>query len=465
MSPIAATNSTYLGEWPDLWRGMSLTAAGFDDLGLDRESSVLDREPPLAPVTPLHRDRIATVWGEPDPRDRAPEFSWSDDRTGDHTSDVDDVDDADRWDDGHDRWDDDEWDDDGDWDDAGDEWSDEDDDSGGDDDEVDEWEDDVVWLGEDDDGESVVAGRGGALVAALSTRTGIISGVGALLVTSLLVLGPVSPWNGGADAVGDDPAPSSVRSGPERRGGRVDPTVSVAEPTSVADESGDPATTTATTATDESTPTTAPGADAPSSASDGSNAATSASGGPIDGRPAPVQAVFAPGLITLSGALPSEEAADHLEALARANSTSPGALVSRFLTIDPSLPTDIDVRVIELDSVRFGAGSDVVSADHAAQLDRVAVVLDALPQVDVLVIGHSDQRGDEAANYRLSVERAQSVVDHLVSRGVEPSRLSARAVGEADLLSLDDDEAALALNRRTEFVFSGIFSETGSGGR
>ena len=118
---------------------MGLTAAGFDDLGLDRESSVLHRESPLAPVTPLHPDRIATVWGEPDPRDRAPEFSWSDDRTGDRTSDVDDRDDADdRWDD--DEWDGDEWGDD-EW--GHDEWGDGHD---GDDADDDEWDDDdVVW--------------------------------------------------------------------------------------------------------------------------------------------------------------------------------------------------------------------------------------------------------------------------------------------------------------------------------
>jgi outer membrane protein OmpA-like peptidoglycan-associated protein len=45
---------------------------------------------------------------------------------------------------------------------------------------------------------------------------------------------------------------------------------------------------------------------------------------------------------------------------------------------------------------------------------------------------------------------------YLTGRGIAPSRLSSRAVGEADLLSLEDNDSALALNRRTEFVFFGL---------
>ncbi len=82
--------------------------------------------------------------------------------------------------------------------------------------------------------------------------------------------------------------------------------------------------------------------------------------------------------------------------------------------------------------------------------------MQSLPKTTVLVIGHSDQRGDAATNFTLSEQRAQSVVSYLVSKGITPSRLSSRAVGESDLLSIDDDAAALALNRRTEFVFYGL---------
>jgi outer membrane protein OmpA-like peptidoglycan-associated protein len=56
----------------------------------------------------------------------------------------------------------------------------------------------------------------------------------------------------------------------------------------------------------------------------------------------------------------------------------------------------------------------------------------------------------------LSEERAQAVVSYLAGQGIDPSRLSSRAVGEADLITIADDDASLQLNRRTEFVFSGL---------
>jgi hypothetical protein len=82
--------------------------------------------------------------------------------------------------------------------------------------------------------------------------------------------------------------------------------------------------------------------------------------------------------------------------------------------------------------------------------------MNALPTVVVLIIGHADQRGDEVSNDALSAARAEAVADYPVARGVAPSRMSSRAVGEADLLTLDDDGAALTLNRRTEFVLYGL---------
>ncbi len=75
------------------------------------------------------------------------------------------------------------------------------------------------------------------------------------------------------------------------------------------------------------------------------------------------------------------------------------------------------------------------------------------------MIGHADQRGDDLVNYELSEERADAVVDYVAGHGIAPSRLSSRAVGETDLLTLNNEPAALELNRRTEFVFYGLLME------
>lgn len=175
-----------------------------------------------------------------------------------------------------------------------------------------------------------------------------------------------------------------------------------------------------------------------------------------DGQPVPVLAMFDDDRIVLEGTVPSEEAAAFLRDLALINSQFPDIPIEDRLVINPEVPATVGVRVLELNSPRFPTSSSDVTPEHAAQLDRLVPVLRALPNVHTLVVGHADQRGDPAANYVLSTDRAQSVVDYLVFKGVEPERLSARAVGENDLLSMAEDLDALALNRRTEFILTGL---------
>ena len=116
----------------------------------------------------------------------------------------------------------------------------------------------------------------------------------------------------------------------------------------------------------------------------------------------------------------------------------------------PRRRTDVD---------RFPDGSAEILPPHAAELDRVANIMNALPNVSALIIGHADQRGDDLTNYAISEQRALPSSNYMTSQGVAPTRLSSRAVGEEDLITLDNDDAALALNRRTEFVFIGLLIE------
>jgi outer membrane protein OmpA-like peptidoglycan-associated protein len=159
--------------------------------------------------------------------------------------------------------------------------------------------------------------------------------------------------------------------------------------------------------------------------------------------------------VLLEGSVPSQETLDYLNGLAVANAKGPATITNR-LTIDPSVPLDVPVRVVELQSVRFPSGSTEIRPEHAAELDRVANVMLSLPHVTVHVIGHADQVGNEADNLVLSQLRAEAVVAYLASKGIAPERLTAEGVGETDLILEDVGEDALALNRRTEFVFGGL---------
>jgi outer membrane protein OmpA-like peptidoglycan-associated protein len=177
-----------------------------------------------------------------------------------------------------------------------------------------------------------------------------------------------------------------------------------------------------------------------------------------DGTPLPLIVTYDTDTITVTGYVPSQAAKDRVGMLATANSKTEARLENN-LVINPDVPIGVGIRVIELNSARFPEGSAELLPAHAAEFERVASVMHALPNVTVMVIGHADQRGDEASNHAISAERAEAVVDFLTYLGVSPTRLASRAVGEDDLLTLADDNTALALNRRTEFVFYGVLVE------
>ena len=222
------------------------------------------------------------------------------------------------------------------------------------------------------------------------------------------------------------------------------------DPTVKADK---PATSEATATTSRES-TTAPTTAAPTTVAGNAPYATLP-----DGSPQWVVATYNTNSITLDGVVPDQAAKETLEALAVRNAKDGQAeTVTNNLTLNPAVPRNVGVRVVELTSTRFPEGSAEVLPPHAAELDRIVNVMNLLPNITALVIGHADQRGDDLANYALSEERALAVKNYVASQGIAFDRLQSRAVGETDLLTLDDDDAALALNRRTEFVLFGLLN-------
>ena len=77
------------------------------------------------------------------------------------------------------------------------------------------------------------------------------------------------------------------------------------------------------------------------------------------------------------------------------------------------------------------------------------------PNATILIEGHTDADGEEQANLDLSSARAQAVLDQLVARGVEASRLTAQGFGEAEPVASNESKEGKAKNRRIEFVVTG----------
>ena len=108
--------------------------------------------------------------------------------------------------------------------------------------------------------------------------------------------------------------------------------------------------------------------------------------------------------------------------------------------------------VISLEGVHFDFDKATLRPEAIAVLDQAAGLLDKHERVVVEVAGHTDSVGSDAYNQGLSVRRADSVKNYLVSKGVNASRLTARGYGESQPVASNDTDAGRAENRRVELI-------------
>ncbi len=103
-----------------------------------------------------------------------------------------------------------------------------------------------------------------------------------------------------------------------------------------------------------------------------------------------------------------------------------------------------------LEGVVFENDSATLAPQSAATLDSVAASLRAWTEVRVEVEGHTDSKGSESYNLKLSQRRAESVRDYLAAHGVDASRLEAKGYGESEPIADNKTEDGRAHNRRVE---------------
>ena len=98
--------------------------------------------------------------------------------------------------------------------------------------------------------------------------------------------------------------------------------------------------------------------------------------------------------------------------------------------------------------VLFATNSAELTAEGRATLDRLAPCWRG---GRFEVEGHTDRSGTDAINEPLSERRAQAVVDHLVTRGIEASALTARGYGSSRPVADNATPEGRSRNRRVEF--------------
>lgn len=132
---------------------------------------------------------------------------------------------------------------------------------------------------------------------------------------------------------------------------------------------------------------------------------------------------------------------DRQEAELRRRTAGTGIDVSR----------DGDVIKLNLpDAVTFDFNSASLKPQFRPALDGVAATLADYPQTVVEISGHTDAVGSDAYNQRLSEERAGSVANYLVGKGLVRERFEIVGMGERYPVASNDSDDGRARNRRVE---------------
>ena len=123
-------------------------------------------------------------------------------------------------------------------------------------------------------------------------------------------------------------------------------------------------------------------------------------------------------------------------------------------------------EISEVPTIYFDFDKAMLRQVHKPELERVAIMLERMPNLMLYIEGHTDQRGDEAYNEKLSQRRSKAVMDYLIKRGVTGDRMEHQWFGETkpvhDCSQVSCTSAMHQLNRRTELrVGKSAFTYTG----
>jgi outer membrane protein OmpA-like peptidoglycan-associated protein len=116
--------------------------------------------------------------------------------------------------------------------------------------------------------------------------------------------------------------------------------------------------------------------------------------------------------------------------------------------------TLIKVKVgkkVVLNNILFETGKSILTASSYEELNRLVGILQDNPQMRIEISGHTDNTGSLDLNNRLSQNRAQAVVEYLVQKGIEHSRLEFKGYGPSQPIADNATAEGRKANRRVEF--------------
>jgi outer membrane protein OmpA-like peptidoglycan-associated protein len=108
------------------------------------------------------------------------------------------------------------------------------------------------------------------------------------------------------------------------------------------------------------------------------------------------------------------------------------------------------INVTFASGLLFAFNSDEIQSTAGENLKELAASLNRYPDSQLLIVGHTDNVGDDAYNQGLSDRRANSAAAYLAAQGVARTRLATSGKGEAEPVATNDTDAGRQQNRRVE---------------
>lgn len=108
-------------------------------------------------------------------------------------------------------------------------------------------------------------------------------------------------------------------------------------------------------------------------------------------------------------------------------------------------------KKIVLNNIFFDVGESTLRKESYAELGRALKLMNSMVSLRIEVSGHTDNVGSSQSNKQLSEQRAKAVVDYMVSKGADESRLKYKGYGSSQPVASNKTDIGRQQNRRTEF--------------
>jgi OOP family OmpA-OmpF porin len=109
-------------------------------------------------------------------------------------------------------------------------------------------------------------------------------------------------------------------------------------------------------------------------------------------------------------------------------------------------------QVIRLNNVFFDFDKWDLRSESFIELNRVVKLMNENPAIEIEMSAHTDSRGSDEYNFKLSDNRAKSVMEYIISKGIDRSRITSHGYGETKPVATNDTDDGRQLNRRVEFT-------------